>query len=157
MVGGLYYRRGLFLHYLQKSATKSGVSVITSLSPNLGGGLGQDVRDIKLMGCLVEYFGCGYVVEYITPRTKFPIQRAKAGVSGICGAKLYIVTRSSDIVEKIVPFYDKYLIRGSKSLDYLDFKEAVEIIKNKGHLDSNGKGLTRVLEIKGSGTSAVPV
>ena len=109
------------------------------------------------MGCLVEYFGCGYVVEYITPRTKFPIQRAKAGVSGICGAKLYIVTRSSDIVEKIVPFYDKYLIRGSKSLDYLDFKEAVEIIKNKGHLDSNGKGLTRVLEIKGSGTSAVPV
>lgn len=118
---------------VQKSATKSGVSV----SPRLS--IGQDVRDIKLMGSLVEYLGCGYVVEY---------------KRGICE---YIVTRSSDIVEKIVPFYDKYLIRGSKSLDYLDFKEAVEIIKNKGHLDSNGKGLTRVLEIKGSGTSAVPV
>jgi hypothetical protein len=35
--------------------------------------------------------------------------------------------------------------------DYLDFKEAVEIIKNKGHLDSDGKGLKRVLQIKGSG------
>lgn len=116
-----------FFIAVQKSVTKSGMSV----SPRFS--IGQDIRDTKLMGCLVKYFGCGYVAEY---------------KRSICE---YIVTRTQDIVDKILPFYDKHLIRGSKSLDYLDFKEAVEIIKNKGHLDSDGIGLKRVLQIKGSG------
>lgn len=72
-----------FFIAVQKSVTKSGMSV----SPRFS--IGQDIRDTKLMGCLVKYFGCGYVAEY---------------KRSICE---YIVTRTQDIVDKILPFYDK--------------------------------------------------
>lgn len=55
-----------------------------SVSPRFS--IGQDIRDTKLMGCLVEYFGCGYVAEK----------------RSICE---YIVTRSQDIVEKLYLFF----------------------------------------------------
>lgn len=118
-----------FFILTQKSATKSGTAVSSRFC------IGQHTRDIGLMESLVEYFNCGYV----------------ASNGSVCWRKLYIVTRNQDIVEKILPFYDKYPIRGSKFKNYLDFKEAVEIIKNKEHLDMDGKGLERILQIKGSG------
>jgi len=50
---------------------------------------------------------------------------------------LYI-RRFSDIVNIIIPFFDKYFILGVKRLDFADFKKVVEIVKNKGHLTSTG-------------------
>jgi hypothetical protein len=50
---------------------------------------------------------------------------------------LYI-RRFSDIVNIIIPFFEKYPIIGVKRLDFADFKKVVEIVKNKGHLTSSG-------------------
>ena len=33
----------------------------------------------------------------------------------------FVVTKLSDITEKIIPFFEKYPINGVKHLDYLDF------------------------------------
>ena len=46
------------------------------------------------------------------------------------------ITRFSDIVKIIIPFFDKYSILGFKSSDYEDWKKVVEIIKTKDNLDS---------------------
>lgn len=60
-------------------------------------------------------------------------------------AKFQIVN-TSDILKKIVPFFDKYLIKGKKSFDFRSFKQAAVIIKNKYHLKT--EGFEKILDLK---------
>jgi len=52
----------------------------------------------------------------------------------------------SDIVNIIIPFFEEYGIVGVKSLDFIDFKKAADIIKNKEHL--NPEGFNEILKLK---------
>ena len=81
------------------------------------------------MESFVDFFNCGYVVNY------------KKRL--ICE---FTVTKIDHIIEHIIPFFKKHLILGSKSLNYLDFYSAAEIIKNKEHL--NPDGLEKILQLK---------
>lgn len=60
----------------------------------------------------------------------------------------FIVVKLNDILEHIIPFLEKYPVRGSKYLSYLDFKRVSDILKNKEHLNKDGKGLEEILQIK---------
>jgi hypothetical protein len=89
----------------------------------------------------------------------------------VCGARLQrlIVTKINDIITYIIPFFDKYKIEGpaasqlrsfaasqlrsfavaaspTKYKDYVNFKEAATLIKNKEHLTE--KGLNKIIELK---------
>jgi len=44
----------------------------------------------------------------------------------------------SDIVHKIIPFFNKYPILGVKSLDFADFKKVSELMETKEHLTESG-------------------
>jgi LAGLIDADG endonuclease len=67
---------------------------------------------------LKKYFNCGSVV----------IDNRKTET------KKYRVSRLSDIIEKIIPHFDKYPCLTSKFLNYNDWKKIALIIKNKEHL-----------------------
>jgi len=58
----------------------------------------------------------------------------------------FVVTRFSDIDERIIPFFDKYKIQGVKNQDFLDFKKVANLIKNGVHLTN--KGLEEIKKIK---------
>lgn len=81
------------------------------------------------MKTLVDYFECG---KYY-PRLK--------GDGGD-----FVVTRFSDIRDKIIPFCDKYSIDGVKALDYADFKKVAEIMRVKGHLTESGFAEIRLIK-----------
>jgi hypothetical protein len=53
----------------------------------------------------------------------------------------FVVAKIDLIVENVIPFFDKHHILGSKYLNFLNFKNAVNIIKNKEHLNEDGVGL----------------
>lgn len=91
--------------------------------------IAQDSRDILLLKSLVEFFNCGYVSQYKNRK--------------VCE---FIVTKINDINTYIIPFFDKYKIEGSKHRDYVNFKEAAILIKNKEHLTE--KGLNKIIELK---------
>ena len=57
------------------------------------------------------------------------------------------ITKFSDIVNIIIPFFNQYPILGVKSLDFLDFQKVCDIIKTKEHLNSP-LGLKQILKIK---------
>jgi hypothetical protein len=95
--------------------------------------IGQHSRDISLLESFVIFFGCGYVVNYT--------QRS------ICE---FIVTRIDNVANNIIPFFDKHPVMGSKYSNYLDFKSALDILKNKEHLNPDGKGLEKILQLKSS-------
>src|SRR5205814_9998697 len=60
----------------------------------------------------------------------------------------FIVTRTDHIVEHIIPFFEEHPVVGSKHFNYLDFKSATYILKNKEHLNPDGKGLEQILQLK---------
>lgn len=112
-----------FFITVQKSKTKSGLATSLRFS------IAQHSRDILLMNRFVNFFGCGYVANY----TNRPVCE-------------FIVTKIDHIVNHIIPFFEKHSIQGSKYLNYLDFKSASLIIKNKEHL--NKEGLEQILQLK---------
>ena len=114
-----------FFITVQNSKTKSGIAISLRFS------IAQDIRDLSLLESFVDFFGCGYVVKYKT--------------RSVCE---FIVTKIDNIVNDIIPFFDKHNIRGSKYSNYLDFKSAALIIKNKEHLKEDGIAIKNVLQLK---------
>jgi hypothetical protein len=89
----------------------------------------QHIRDAELINSFNKYFGCG---------------RYRPGTGQDWGN--FIVTDFSDITDKIIPFFKKYPLHSIKSLDFLDFCRAVEIVKAKAHLTP--EGLEEIRRIK---------
>lgn len=81
------------------------------------------------MKSLVSYFDCGKVF----------IRSNKVVVD-------FVVTKISDLVEKVIPFFDKYKIVGIKAENFERFKQIAALIENKAHLTS--KGLEEIRKIQ---------
>jgi hypothetical protein len=81
------------------------------------------------MKSLEEYLGCGYY-----------------SLGKDIGD--FIVKRSEDNLNKIIPFFDKYPVQGNKALDFADFKRAVELVANKVHLTELGLEELRLIKSK---------
>lgn len=51
----------------------------------------------------------------------------------------FIVSDLDSLLNIIIPFFNKYFLRGNKYLDFLVFKQIVEMINKKDHLTIEGK------------------
>lgn len=56
------------------------------------------------------------------------------------------IVNTLDILNIIIPFFEKHQIKGAKELDFIDFKKVAEIVKSKGHLTE--EGFSNILAIK---------
>jgi hypothetical protein len=90
----------------------------------------QHSRDEEfLINCLIKYLGCG---KYYSRSNK------EYGE--------LIVEKFTDIVEIIIPFFDKYKLQGAKQKDFEDFKKVALLMQDKVHLTS--QGLEEIRKIK---------
>jgi len=80
------------------------------------------------MKSLIVYFGCGNIYKSND------------------AAFVYQVSKFSDIYDKINPFFNKHKIQGVKLMDYLDWCQVAELMKNKAH--TTQKGLENINQIK---------
>jgi len=123
-MAGFISGEGCFYVQTSKSKThKAGISVGLQLI------VVQNIRDAYLIESFVQFFGGG----------SFSIAE-KSGIAR------FTVSKISDIVDNIIPFFEKYPIYGAKAKDFEDFKEASTLIKSKAHL--NKEGLDKILLIK---------
>ena len=58
----------------------------------------------------------------------------------------YRVRKFDDTISKIIPFFQRYPILGSKSEDFNDFCKVAELMKSKSHLTK--EGLEQIRQIK---------
>ncbi len=116
-VAGFTSGEGNFLVNLRKD--KTGVSLRFKLI--------QHSRDNEIIKKLVAYFDCGYIYE--NPNST-----------------IFQVERFSDISNKIIPFFKKYLILGVKYYDFADLCKVEELMREKKHLTA--LGLNDILIIK---------
>lgn len=89
--------------------------------------LTQHTRDEQLIKSLIEYLDCG----------KIYIKRETVD---------FVVTKRSDLIGKIFPFFSKYPIQGVKYQDFEDFVKVVSLLEQKSHLTQTG--LDQIREIK---------
>jgi hypothetical protein len=92
--------------------------------------ISQHSRDQQLVNSFINFFNCGGVIKVLTKESVVEFR----------------VSSFKDIVNKIIPFFDQYKLQGSKRLDYADFCKIVDIMKNKGHLTT--EGLAEIREVK---------
>jgi hypothetical protein len=79
--------------------------------------VGQHSRDELLMNSLINKLGCGLIFKHIK-----------------INYVTFTVSNFEDIYSKIISLFNKYKIKGVKSLDSKDFVLAAEIIKKRDHL-----------------------
>lgn len=94
----------------------------TGFSVNLVFSISQHVRDEALLTTFLDYLGCGR------------IERASTRPDGAN----FVVSKFSDIKEKIIPFFQTYPLQGIKCVDNFDFVKVANIIEAKGHLTLEG-------------------
>lgn len=123
-VVGFTEAEGCFMIKICKSsAYKLGVTVQLKFKITL------NYRDKFLINNLVTYLGCG-VVEEVKDHINL------------------VVTKLSDITEKILPLFDNYKLKGFKYFNYSYFKQGVEIFRKKEHLTPSGLESLRKIKDK---------
>jgi hypothetical protein len=114
---------GCFYINTTKSKTKVGYAV------NLTFSLDQHSRDSALIQSIANYLNCGYVSPC------FNVSHVR-----------YTVSKFSDIIEIILPFFKEYPLQGVKNLDLNDFYIVAQLMKDKAHLTH--EGLEQIKKIK---------
>jgi hypothetical protein len=80
-----------------------------------------------LLRSFIQYLDCGNAYKYV--------ERVD-----------YSVTKFSDLTHKIIPFFQKYPVKGVKSYDFEDFCKVAELMKNKAHLTPEGLEEIRLIK-----------
>ena len=124
-IAGFISDEGNFLINIRKALDhKIGYSVSLRVSVN------QHVRDKLLLKALTNVINCGNIYKH----SKDTI--------------VFMVFKFEDINNKIIPLFNKYKIRGIKSLDYIDFCEVAKLINEKTHLTEQGLEKIRLIKSK---------
>ena len=97
-----------FINFQKSTYNKNKISI------NLKFQITQHSRDRTLFESLRTLLGCGRIQE----ETKRPVIN-------------FIVTKLGDIINIIIPIFEKYHLKGSKILDYKDFFEVSTLMQNK--------------------------
>ena len=95
---------------------------LTGFSVSLAFSISQHARDEGLLTTFIDYLGCGR------------IEKASTRPDGVN----LVISRFSDIKDKIIPFFQTYSLQGIKHMDNLDFVKVANIIETKGHLTEEG-------------------
>jgi hypothetical protein len=106
---------GSFFVSIYKSKTITGYAVKLIFS------IAQNRRDTELLNSCMKFLNCGRVSE----------KSSNTAVE-------LLVTKFSDIDNKILPLFGKYPLFGAKKRDYEDFCKIALLIKNKVHLTQEG-------------------
>jgi len=113
-LAGFTSAEGCFQIKILKSKTNIGEAVLLIFS------IAQHSRDEQLIKSFIDYFQCG---------------RVEIRKDNIVE---YKVTKLNDIINKIIPFFLKYLVMGVKYQDFTDWSKVADLIKDKKHLTNEG-------------------
>jgi hypothetical protein len=81
------------------------------------------------MKSLISTLGCG----------RIELNLARSTVN-------FLVTKYTDVSDKVIPFFDKYPLKGAKVSNYNYFKEVSLLMSKKAHLTE--QGISEIQSIK---------
>ena len=130
-ITGLVDGEGCFCITISKHKTKK-----LGFDPRLMFEIEMVIDDEKLLRKLKDHFKCGHV--YILNYERY----------GWRPHVKYAVKKQKDIIDKIIPFFEKYPLQGKKHKDFEYFCKAAKIFENKEHLTLKGLKNLRIIQSK---------
>ena len=122
-VSGLSEGEGCFcISFALRSKLRMGVEVRPSFSLSL------NEKDLPLLGDLQAFFGCGWIRESRSDRTL-----------------KYEARAVQDILDAIIPHFERHPLRGSKALSFAAFADVCRMIEQGDHL--RRAGLRTIIDI----------
>lgn len=106
--------------------------------------IGQNSHDLAVLWMIKKYLNAEGVEPKSVDEENYLLESAKA----VKGLSRFIVSNTSYIHNIIIPFFNKYSLLTDKSLDYLDWKELIEMKSKKLHLTSEGLNKMRLIKSK---------
>jgi len=106
-------------------------------------GIGLHIRELDVIKGLAAYLNLLYP---LASKSDEVLNIKYKNITTSSKVINFQITKFSDIVNIIIPFFDKYPIQGQKALDFEDFKKVVEIMKTNDHLTV--KGYEKIVKIK---------
>jgi hypothetical protein len=104
-------------------------SMYSGVSISLRVEIVQHTRDINVLEKIIKYLGCGNIYSSTNKNT----------------ASVFI-SKLSDIIGIIIPFFGRYAIQGSKIENYLDFCRVATMMRDKVH--TTQEGFQKIAQIK---------
>ena len=98
---------------------KTGIKIIPEFH------VSQRISSKKVLDELQKYFQCGYV-------------KANHAKNHHDATYVYVVRNRDDLLNIIIPFFEKYSFKTEKQKDFILFAKIVKQMKNKMHLNSIG-------------------
>jgi hypothetical protein len=123
-IAGFVEGKGCF--YVKVSEYKLGKKVRVYFS------VSQDIRDISLLKNLATYLNCG-IIETVQTRPNHTT---------------LVVYQFSDVTEKIIPFFNKYALKGVKALDFQYWKKVANIVKISTQTGNMCDSISEIITIK---------
>lgn len=121
-IAGLVTGEGYFSIILSKNhSCKYGVQVNHCFGIKLGS------YDKDLLEEIHSFFGCGYIYNELSK-----------GKEAKYKATMYKVYKFEDLIEKIIPFFETFLLKGVKRKDFNLWKDSLFMRKDKEHLTQEG-------------------
>lgn len=81
--------------------------------------IGMRRDDVAMLKAILAYFGCGHIYDkgkvYNTEYNRAPMAR-------------YYVSRPEDLINTMIPFFERYPLRAKKARDYAIWKEGVRLV-----------------------------
>lgn len=110
--------------------TKKAKAYLTGFQVIMTFSVSQHVRDELLFNKFIDYLGCGKIEKVSTRPNEVR----------------FVVYKFSDILNKIIPFFQNYPLHGIKLQDFYDFCKIANIMENKDHLTL--EGLNKIKSLK---------
>ena len=123
LAGFITAEGSFYISLYESDKRKAGYAVSLSFS------LSQHLKDIELLERLSLFLDCGVVRR-----------------SSNRGTAELVITKSSDLNQKVIPLLLKFKLSGVKLLDFERFKEVSLLIENKMHLTSEGIALIKTIK-----------
>ena len=112
---------------IKNNTTKSGYQIFPEFVVT------QGAKSLSTLELIKKYFQCGSIwVNRRHDNHKENIYR-------------YCVRSRKDLVERIIPFFEKYSLKSAKRDDFEKFNKVIQLMNNNQHLNKNG--LKKVIKI----------
>ena len=114
------------IHFVRQPAREHRKGYRTGFQVAHGFAVTQGAKSVECLNLLRNFFGVGRI---------FVNRRHDNHKEHLCQ---YVVSKRSDLLETIIPFFERYPLRTSKHSDFRKFVRCMEVIASNAHLTVGG-------------------
>lgn len=108
--------------------------------------IGLHIRELDVIKGIAAYFNLLQPIISNSLEEDSPKENKYKHITILQDVVQLQITTFSDVINIIIPFFEKYPVLGQKALDFLEFKNVSRLMLNRKHLTV--EGFQQIIKIK---------